>query len=119
MANKTLNARVRLKYDSYTNWSTKNPVLFAGELAVCVVPTNSEQATNEPTILIKCGDGTKTFKQLDWVSCLSADVYSWAKNKDKPTYSANEITGLADSYATKEYVDQKLDSIIRAEAVLF
>lgn len=33
--------------------------------------------------------------------------------------NANEITGLTDSYATKEYVDQKFNSIIKAEEVLF
>lgn len=95
MANKTFNTRLKLKYDTYTNWHTKNPVLLAGELAICVVPADSNQATNEPTVLMKCGDGTKTFNELGWISGLSADVYGWAKSKDKPTYSANEINGLA------------------------
>lgn len=104
MANKTFNTRLKLKYDTYTNWHTKNPVLLAGELAICVVPADSNQATNEPTVLMKCGDGTSTFNELGWISGLSADVYGWAKSKNKPKYSANEITGLAD-YISSEIQD--------------
>ena len=104
MANKTFNTRLKLKYDTYTNWHTKNPVLLAGELAICVVPADSNQVTNEPTVLMKCGDGTSTFNELGWISGLSADVYGWAKSKNKPTYSANEITGLAD-YISGEIQD--------------
>lgn len=104
MANKTFNTRLKLKYDTYTNWRTKNPVLLAGELAICVVPADSNQATNEPTVLMKCGDGTSTFNELGWISGLSADVYEWAKRKNKPEYSANEITGLSD-YISGEIQD--------------
>ena len=104
MANKTFNTRLKLKYDTYTNWHTKNPVLLAGELAICVVPADSNQATNEPTVLMKCGDGTSTFNELGWISGLSADVYGWAKSKNKPKYSANEITGLAE-YISDEIQD--------------
>lgn len=104
MANKTFNTRLKLKYDTYTNWHTKNPVLLAGELAICVVPADSNQATNEPTVLMKCGDGTSTFNELGWISGLSADVYGWAKSENKPTYSASEITGLAD-YISGEIQD--------------
>lgn len=104
MANKTFNTRLKLKYDTYTNWHTKNPVLLAGELAICVVPADSNQATNEPTVLMKCGDGTSTFNELGWISGLSADVYGWAKSENKPKYSANEITGLSD-YISGEIQD--------------
>lgn len=104
MANKTFNTRLKLKYDTYTNWHTKNPVLLAGELAICVVPADSNQATNEPTVLMKCGDGTSTFNELGWISGLSADVYGWAKSENKPKYSANEITGLAE-YISGEIQD--------------
>ena len=104
MANKTFNTRLKLKYDTYTNWHTKNPVLLAGELAICVVPANSNQATNEPAVLMKCGDGTSKFNELGWISGLSADVYGWAKSENKPTYSANEITGLSD-YISGEIQD--------------
>ena len=34
MATKTFNTRISLKYDTYTNWTTNNPVLLAGEAAV-------------------------------------------------------------------------------------
>ena len=115
MANKTFNARLKLKYDSYTNWNTKNPVLLAGELAICVVPADSNQATNEPTVLMKCGDGTKTFNELGWISGLSADVYGWAKAANKPTYSANEITGLSD-YISGEIQDTDTQYELRADA---
>lgn len=115
MANKTFNTRLKLKYDTYTNWHTKNPVLLAGELAICVVPADSNQATNEPTVLMKCGDGTKTFNELGWISGLSADVYGWAKAATKPTYSANEITGLSD-YISGEIQDSNTTYKLEADA---
>lgn len=115
MANKTFNARLKLKYDSYTNWNTKNPVLLAGELAICVVPADSNQATNEPTVLMKCGDGTKTFNELGWISGLSADVYGWAKAANKPTYSATEITGL-EAYIGEKIQDTDTQYKLEADA---
>ena len=115
MANKTFNTRLKLKYDTYTNWHTKNPVLLAGELAICVVPANSNQATNEPAVLMKCGDGTSTFNELGWISGLSADVYGWAKSENKPTYSANEISGLS-NYIAGQIQDTDTQYKIEADA---
>lgn len=92
----TINTRVKLKYDTFTNWSSNNPVLLKGEIAVVEVPTTQGSVVNVPSMLFKVGDGTKNFNALPWASALSADVYDWAKKATKPTYSANEITGLSD-----------------------
>lgn len=115
MANKTFNTRLKLKYDTYANWSTKNPVLLAGELAICVIPADSGKATNEPTVLMKCGDGTKPFNELDWISGLSADVYSWAKAANKPSYTADEISGLS-TYISGQVQDTDTQYKIEADA---
>lgn len=115
MANKTFNTRLKLKYDTYANWFTKNPVLLAGELAICVIPADSGQATNEPTVLMKCGDGTKPFNELDWISGLSADVYSWAKAANKPSYTADEISGLS-TYISGQIQDTDTQYKIEADA---
>ena len=115
MANKTFNTRLKLKYDTYAQWAERNPVLLAGEIAVCVVPAGSNQATNEPTVLLKCGDGTTAFNQLGWISGLGADVYSWAKAATKPTYTASEISGLSD-YISGEIQDTDTQYKIEADA---
>lgn len=94
MANTTLNTRIQLKYDTYANWTTNNPVLLSGEIAVVVVPASSGAVPNEPTILFKVGDGSAKFNALQWVAAPAADVYSWAKASTKPTYTADEIQGL-------------------------
>lgn len=91
MANKTLNTRIRLKYDTLANWTSNNPVLLAGEVAIVEVPNNVDPIHNAPAILIKVGDGTSTFTELGWSSALAADVYSWAKAATKPTYTAAEV----------------------------
>lgn len=102
MADKILNTRIKLKYDSYENWSTKNPVLLAGEIAIATVPTSESNVAgvlvkdNLPNVVIKVGDGTNHFNDLKFVSGLAADVYEWAKAATKPTYQASEIDGLAD-----------------------
>lgn len=46
--------------------------------------------------MMKVGDGTKKFSELDYVSAKASDVYAWAKTAAKPTYQASEITGLED-----------------------
>ena len=94
MADKTLKTRIKLKYDTLTNWQGDGAsvVLLKGEVAICEVPTGGslEQVT-PPAILFKVGDGVKTFAQLPWVSGLAADVYAWAKAATKPTYTATEV----------------------------
>ena len=75
----TFNTRIQLKYDTYENWNTNNPTLLKGEMAVVEVPVETGVAQNEPTYLLKIGDGTSDFKTLKWVSGTAADVYAWAK----------------------------------------
>ena len=95
----TLNTRIQLKYDTYTNWSTNNPVLMAGELAIAEIPADTGTVPNEPAYLLKVGNGTDHFNDLDWISGKAADVYGWAKAATKPSYQASEITGLEDFIA--------------------
>ena len=113
---KNLNTRIALKYDSYENWQTHNPILLKGEIAIAELPVSENKPgvgepnaagstpaiQNAPNILIKVGDGTNHYNDLKFVSALAADVYSWAKAATKPTYSAGEITGL------KDYIGQQI-----------
>lgn len=115
MANKTFNTRLKLKYDLYANWVDKDPVLLAGEAAVVVIPADTGAVQGEPAVLIKIGDGTKKFSQLDFIGAKSADVYSWAKASTKPEYQASEIKGLAD-YISGEIQDTDTQYKIEADA---
>lgn len=96
MATTTLNTRIQLKYDTYENWTTNNPVLLAGEVAVTTVQSAQAPVSQVPAILFKVGDGTNNFNTLNWASAIAADVYPWAKASVKPTYQASEIEGLED-----------------------
>lgn len=107
MAEKQLNVRVQLKYDTYANWTTNNPVLKAGEMAIATIASGNTQEVNSvtpPQVLIKVGDGSSHYNSLPFVSAKAADVHSWAKAETKPTYSASEITGLSD-YISGEIQD--------------
>lgn len=80
MANSILSTRISLRHDSYSNWTTKNPVLLKGEAAICVVPANSSTGLREPALLMKVGeDGVKKFNELPWLSALSADTNEYAR----------------------------------------
>lgn len=110
MAEKVLNTRIQLKYDSFANWTSKNPVLKMGEVAFATVETGDKANTsnnntnnefqNLPNIIMKVGNGTDHYNDLKFVSALAADVYAWAKAATKPTYTASEIELL------KDFVDQ-------------
>ena len=109
MAEKTINTRILLKYDSYSNWTTNNPVLKAGEVAIATIASGNTQEVNSvvaPQVLIKVGDGTSAYNALPFVSAKAADVHGWAKAENKPTYEAGEITGI-DSYIA-DYVNDQM-----------
>lgn len=99
MAEKILNTRLQMRYDSYANWSDKNPVLKAGELAIATVAKNDTNAAatghaNLPNIVMKVGDGVSHYNDLKFISALAADVHEWAKAASAPTYSYDQIEGL-------------------------
>lgn len=111
MAEKQLNTRIQLKYDSYTNWTTKNPVLKAGELAIATIETNADGVKNAPSVVVKVGDGTTAYNELKFISAMAADVSPWAKAETKPTYQASEIEGL-DSFIAGEIQDTNTEYVI-------
>lgn len=115
MAEKFLNTRIQLKYDTYENWSKidvegqgANLVLKQGEVSICYIPENTvvDGIKNPPHVMIKIGDGVTPFASLKWLSARAADVEDWAKAATKPTYSAQEITGIGEYIA--KYVDEEL-----------
>ena len=111
MADHVLNTRIKLKYDTYANWLTNNPVLLEGEIAIATIPAGTTVETSEnttmqhlPNVVIKVGQKNgqgelQHYADLPFVSALAADVYEWAKKADKPTYGYTEITGLEDELA--------------------
>jgi hypothetical protein len=115
MAEKILNTRIQLKYDSYENWSKidvegqgANLVLKEGEIGICYIPEKTvvDGIKNPPHVMMKVGDGVTPFASLKWLSARAADVEEWAKAETKPVYTAAEIQGIGDYIA--QYVDETL-----------
>lgn len=81
MAEKILNTRIQLRYDTYDNWTTNNPVLKQGEVAVVKIDTADPANQKLPPIMFKVGNNADgaNFNDLGWTSALAADVYAWAK----------------------------------------
>ena len=111
--NKRLNTRILLKYDSYENWSTNNPNLLKGEMAIAVIDvadnTQTHTGQSVPQLLVKVGNGLEgdagKYNSLPFVSGLAADVHSWAKAANKPSYAISEISG-AKEYQTVQGADE-------------
>lgn len=103
----TLNVRLSLKYDSYENWSTRNPVLLKGEVAFTTVPEGDTNNISKslPAVLAKVGDGEHAYNDLPFVTAKSADVSEWAKANVKPEYTATEIAGLEDYIKERSDID--------------
>lgn len=115
MANTTFNTRISLKYDAHSVWIQQDPVLLKGEIAIDVVPVNTGAVQQEPAVLIKVGDGVKKFSELTYASAISANVYDWALQAEKPSYSAAEISGLSD-YISGEIQDTDTQYKLEADA---
>ena len=104
MAEKILQTRIQLKYDTYANWTTNNPVLKAGEVAIATVPTGDANnvSTSLPAVLMKVGDGTSNYNALPFLSAKAADVYAYAKKPE-----ADFIAWIKNIIATEGAYDTK------------
>lgn len=96
---KTLNTRLKLRYDSHENWLSADPVLLAGEVALATVATKQEGTVNfVPSVLIKVGDNTHKYSELDFAYAKAADVVAAAKSETALTEFINSVianSGLA------------------------
>lgn len=77
---KTIFTRIINKNDSLANWTTNNPVLKQGEIALAYIETTTAGGEIIPTYLMKVGHGNAKFNDLKWVAAPASDVYAWAKS---------------------------------------
>lgn len=112
---KTLNTRVKLRYDVYENWLANDPVLMAGELALATVAVKQTGAVEHvPSVLIKCGDGTHKYSELDYVFAKAADVISACKSETALTTFVNNVIAGA-GIATDEAMNALAGRVTTAE----
>ena len=124
MAEKTLNTRILLKNADLSTWNSSTLVLKAGEVALAKIETvQHDAATGDyykvPTYLMKVGDGSKTFSQLNWLAAPASDVHTWAKKSaldynDLPTTLKTEISNLKTAVGNGGSVDTKIEAAIGA-----
>ena len=82
MADKRLNVRVLLKYDTHENWIANDPILQKGEVAISVVSVKQDGAVNfVPACLLKVGNGVNKYSELDYTYSKSADVLAACKSE--------------------------------------
>ena len=110
MADHIIQTRILLRYGTFAEWQVSNLILGLGEAAVCCFPQENSIEMSDywpentpPAIGLKIGDGVNYFRNLPWIQAVAADVYEWAKNYEKPTYTAQEIRGLANFI--QQYID--------------
>ena len=138
MAEKRLTTRIISKHADLAAWSTSTLVLKAGEIALASINTTKPDgqggSITVPTYLMKVGDGSKTFKDLNWLAAPASDVYAWAKKQKLdladiptldaahiPTLEVSQINGLTarlenleTSVGTGGSVDTKITNAINA-----
>ncbi|MGN5456817.1 MAG: hypothetical protein ACI4XN_12550 [Candidatus Kurthia intestinigallinarum] len=112
---KKLNVRVQLKHDSYENWVTNDPVLKQGEAAIAVVTVKQDGTANYvPSCLIKIGDGTHKYSELDFVYAKAADVIAACKSETALTTFVNNVISNA-GIATDEAMTALAGRVTTAE----
>ena len=115
---KNLNTRLKLRYDSHENWITNDPVLLAGEVALSTVTVKQNGVVNSvPSVLIKVGDGTHKYSELDFAFARAADVLEQAKDAEKLTAFINNVIAEA-GIATDEALSTLAGRVTTVEGAI-
>lgn len=117
---KLLNVRIKNKYDSYDNWASSGLILEAGEIAIAYTSVDvkvDNGTAKHPALLMKVGDGVKTFANLPWLSAKAADVLSVCKNEDDLKGFVNGV--IADAgIASDEAMEALAGKVTTAEGAI-
>lgn len=122
MAEKLLNTRILLKYDTLANWNATETYLRKGEVAIATVASGDTQEVNSvaaPQVLIKVGDGQNKFRDLPFITAKAGDVHRWAKEAslkydDLPQTLKDEITALQTAIGANGSVATQIATAIAA-----
>ena len=114
MAEKTLHTRIINKHADLAAWKDSTLQLKAGEIALAKVldtsmPDGHGGYYTRPTYMMKIGDGTSTFSELNWLAATASDVYEWAK---KTTLQASDMPVLTEAQSKR--IDPKAWDAISA-----
>lgn len=114
---KTLNVRIKNKYDSYENWMASGLILEAGEIAIAhtTVDVNVDNGVaKHVALLMKVGNGSDTFDKLPWLSAKAADVLAVCKDEAALTEFVNTVISNA-GIATDEAMQALAKRVTDAE----
>ena len=90
------NVRLGLKVDTLENWKSSSLVLKRGEVAFATVAASEGTGLTEPVIMMKIGDGEKTFSQLGFdFYAKASDVVAAAKSEASLTTFVNNVIANA------------------------
>ena len=130
MAEKLLNARLQLKYDTQENWQNSTVILKTGEVALSVISVKQDGTMNfVPCVAMKCGDGVHKYSELDFIYARAADVVEAAKSTEGLTSfvqnlisngkfaSAADLEALAGRVTTAEGEIDALQTLVGSESV--
>lgn len=96
-----INARVRHKRDTSSNWTTSNPVLLDGELII--VDTDSGE------VRFKIGDGVKTYTQLPFQDEVVREIIS--NHTTDISGLETSVSNKVDKEDVKAITDDQIDAI--------
>lgn len=112
---KTLNTRILLRYDSHENWVANDPVLKKGEIALSAISVKQNGTVNfVPSVLIKVGDGTHKYSELEFTYARAADVLECCKTESGLTTFINNVIKDA-GIATNEALTALTNRVTTAE----
>lgn len=130
MAEKLLNARLQLKYDTQENWQNSTVILKTGEIALSVISVKQDGTMNfVPCVAMKCGDGVHKYSELDFIYARAADVVEAAKSTEGLTNfvqnliangkfaTAADLAALTNRVTTAEGEIDGLQALVGSESV--
>lgn len=112
---KILQTRISLKIDTLENWKSSSLILRNGEIALATVAAEAGTSLQEPVVMLKVGDGEKTFSQLGWnFYAKAADVLAACKDEQALKTFINGV--IADAgIATNDAMEALAGRVTTAE----
>ena len=119
MAEKQVKTRIINKHGALADWASSTLVLKEGEIALAYIETtkpNDQGGTyTVPTYLMKVGDGTNKFADLEWLAAPASDVYAWAK-KANLALADIPMADVTNTLKGTFYTEDEVDSLLAGKS---